>query len=146
MARLFLLEVIMIVGIVGSREYKNEKRVRAVIGKYIEKYGVNLIIVSGGCPDGADALAKKLALEMSVEYKEFPPAHFGHNAYCVLPAEHYNRRYYVENYFKRNTQIAEYCEHLIAFRIENVKASGTMDTVRKARSLKRQVLVLEDKA
>jgi predicted Rossmann fold nucleotide-binding protein DprA/Smf involved in DNA uptake len=136
----------MKVGIVGSRSYNNSGRIRAVIEKYVGKYGAeNLSIVSGGCPDGADALAKNLALEMGLDYQEFPPAHSKHNSYCVLPPENYNKPYQVGNFFKRNGQIAEYVDHLIAFVVHGIKANGTMDTVRRANKFDKQVLVLEDK-
>jgi len=136
----------MLLGIVGSRAYRNSSRIKAVIEKYIEKFGAeNLSIVSGGCPDGADFLAKNLALDMGLDYKEFPPAHSKHNSYCVLPPENYNKPYHVSNFFVRNGQIAEYVEHLLAFVVHGVKANGTMDTVKKATQLGKKVLVLEDK-
>lgn len=135
----------MRVGIVGSRSYTNEKRIRVVLEKYIEKYGAeNLEVVSGGCPDGADSLAKDLALEMGLVYKEFPPIHANHNSYCVLPKENYNKPYHVSNFFTRNGQIAEYVDHLVAFVVNGIKANGTNDTVRKADKLDKKVLVLED--
>lgn len=134
----------MKLGIVGSRKFANEKKIRILIEKYKEKYGDNLIIVSGGCPDGGDFLAKKLALEMGVTYQEFPPIHSKHNKYCVLPSENYNKPYHVSNFFTRNTQIAEYCEHIFGFVVKNVKANGTMHTVEKGRILGKQVFVFED--
>lgn len=136
----------MKLGIVGSRSYTNKDRMKVVIEKYIEKYGKdNLTIVSGGCGSGGDFLAKELALEMGVDYKEYPPIHSKHNSYCILPEENYNKPYQVSNFFARNSQIAEYVEHLVAFIVKGIKASGTQDTIRKARKLGKQVLVLEDK-
>lgn len=136
----------MKLGIVGSRSYTNSSRIKAIIEKYIEKYGAeNLSIVSGGCPDGADSLVKNLALDMGLDYKEFPPIHSKHNSYCILPPENYNKPYHVGNFFTRNGQIAEFVEHLLAFVVHGIKANGTMDTVKKATKLGKQVLVLEDK-
>lgn len=136
----------MIVGLIGSRSYMNVARIKAVIEKYIEKYGAeNLIFVSGGCPDGADCLAKNLVLDMGLVYKEFPPKHSSYNCYCVLPKENYNKPYHVSNFFDRNGQIAEYVEHLIGFIVHGIKANGTKDTLKKATKLGKKVLVLEDK-
>lgn len=136
----------MKLGIVGSRKYANPAKVRRVIEKYIQQYGSkNLTIVSGGCPDGGDAIAKKLALDMGLEYKEFPPAHAKHNSFCVLPKSEYNKSYQVANYFTRNTQIAEFCDHIAAFIVSGIKANGTMDTVGKAYDLGKPAIVFEDK-
>ena len=46
------------VGIVGSREYENRKKIKEFIFKLKEEKGSGTIIVSGGCPKGADFYAK----------------------------------------------------------------------------------------
>jgi predicted Rossmann fold nucleotide-binding protein DprA/Smf involved in DNA uptake len=137
----------MRLGIVGSRSYTNSDRIKKIIEKYIEQYGAdNLAIVSGGCPNGGDFLAKKLALDMKLKYVEFPPIHSKHNSFCVKPASDYNKPYHVSNFFTRNTEIAEYCDHVVAFVVEGIKASGSLDTIRKAEKLKKIVTVFEDKS
>jgi len=88
--------------------------------------------VSGGCPTGADRWAKEVALEEGVEYREFAPAHHPHNSYCVPPPSEYNRPYDVRNFFTRNTEIAQYCDHVIGFVVPKVRARGTTDTLSKA--------------
>ena len=136
----------MKLAIVGSRAYNNCAKIRIFIEKYVGFYGAaNLEIISGGCPHGADAIAKKLALEMGLKYIEFPPIHSKHNSYCVNPPESYNKPYHVSNYFARNSEIAQYCEHLVAFIVEGIKASGTMDTFGKATKLKKHCFLFEDK-
>lgn len=134
-----------LLGVVGSRAYKNRERVCKVISHYIERYGAeNLVIVSGGCPNGGDALAKDVALSLGLCYQEFPPKHSRHNEYCVNPPDQYNKAYHVSNFFERNTQIAEYCDHLVAFVVKGVKANGTMDTATKAKNFNKKVVILED--
>jgi predicted Rossmann fold nucleotide-binding protein DprA/Smf involved in DNA uptake len=135
---------IMKLAIIGSRDYKNLERINKILQKYIEKYKDDLIVVSGGCPRGADHLGKQLALELGLKYQEFPPIHARYNEYCVLPASNYGKFYHVNNFFNRNGQIAKYCDHILAFIVEGVKASGTMDTVRKAKKNGKFVLVFED--
>ena len=51
------------VGIVGSREYTNRRKIKEFVFKLKEQFGDKVEIVSGGQKLGADGLAKKFALE-----------------------------------------------------------------------------------
>ena len=62
----------MKVAIVGSRRWQNKGKIKDFIFKLKEQYGDELTIVSGGCKDGADIIAKKVALEFDINYVEFP--------------------------------------------------------------------------
>ena len=117
------------IGIVGSRGYTNKKKIKDLIFEIKEKYGDEVEIVSGGQKDGADGYAKKFALEFDMSYVEFPPSHYSWNMHCKLPATKYNKPYYVSNYFKRNKQIAEYSNIVIAFIPDGVESRGTMSTI-----------------
>jgi len=64
----------MKIGIIGSREYQNFRKVKDTIFALKNKFGDNLTIVSGGCKDGADKFAKKYAIELGCNYLEFNPA------------------------------------------------------------------------
>ena len=130
------------IGIVGSRSYTDKKKVKDLIFNIKEKYGDEVEIVSGGQPKGADGLAKKYALEFDMKYVEFPPSHYSHNMHCKLPATEYNKPYYVSNFFKRNKQIAEYSNIIVAFIPEGVESRGTMDTVGHAEKLKKMVKII----
>ena len=55
------------VGIVGSREYENRKKIKEFIFKLKHDKGDDTIIVSGGCLQGADFYAKKYALELGLQ-------------------------------------------------------------------------------
>jgi hypothetical protein len=112
------------VGIVGSRGYTNKKKIKDLIFEIKEKYGDEVEIVSG-----ADRFAKKFALEFDMSYVEFPPAHYSWNMHCKLPATKYKKPYYVSNYFKRNKQIAEYSNIVIAFIPDGIESKGTMSTI-----------------
>ncbi len=130
------------IGIVGSRSYTDKRKVKDLIFNIKEKYGDEVEIVSGGQPKGADGLAKKFALEFDMKYVEFPPSHYSHNMHCILPASNYNKPYYVSNFFKRNKQIAEYSNIIVAFIPEGVESRGTMDTVGHAEKLKKLVKII----
>ena len=130
------------IGIVGSRSYTDKKKVKDLIFNIKEKYGDEVEIVSGGQPKGADGLAKKYALEFNMNYVEFPPSHYNHNMHCILPIGEYNKPYYVSNFFKRNKQIAEYSNIIVAFIPEGVESRGTMDTVVHAEKLKNMIKII----
>ena len=123
------------VGIVGSRKYTDKRKIKDLIFDIKNKHGNEVEVVSGGQKDGADGLAKKYALEFDLKYTEFPPAHYNHNMHCIRPRGEYNKPYYVSNYFKRNKQIAEYSNIIVAFIPEGMESKGTMDTIKHAEKL-----------
>tara|TARA_B100000029_G_C17198090_1_gene823290 strand:+ start:232 stop:645 length:414 start_codon:yes stop_codon:yes gene_type:complete len=131
------------IGIVGSRNYTDKQKVKDLIFEIREKYGEDVEIVSGGQRDGADGYAKKFALEFDMDYVEFPPAHYNWNMHCKLPATKYNKPYYVTNYFKRNKQIAEYSDIIVAFIPKGVNSRGTMNTIHHAEKLKKLIKILD---
>ena len=130
------------IAIVGSRVYDNKVAIKDFIFKIKNNFGLDTEIVSGGQKDGADGLAKKYALEFDLKYTEFPPAHYNHNMHCIRPRGEYNKPYYISNYFKRNKQIAEYSNIIVAFIPEGVESRGTMDTIKHAERLKKLIKII----
>tara|TARA_A100001515_G_scaffold103140_1_gene83749 strand:+ start:833 stop:1246 length:414 start_codon:yes stop_codon:yes gene_type:complete len=130
------------IGIVGSRAYTNKKRIKDLIFEIKQKYGDEVEIVSGGQRNGADGFAKKYALEFNLKYVEFPPSHYNWNMHCVRPVGEYNKPYYVSNFFKRNKQIAEYSDIIVAFIQPGVESRGTYDTIRHAEKEKKLVKII----
>ena len=130
------------IGIVGSRKYTDKRRIKDLIFEIKEKYGDGVEIVSGGQKDGADGFAKKYALEFDMSYVEFPPSHYNHNMHCIRPRGEYNKPYYVSNYFKRNKQIAEYCDIIVAFITEGEVSRGTQNTIDYAKKEKKLIKII----
>ena len=131
----------MRVGIVGSRKYENKKKIKDFIFTLTEKYD-DIIIVSGGCKDGADRYAKKYALELNTHYEEYPPAHHSHNLYCPLGEHNYGKSYHVSNYFKRNKQIAIHSDVVAAFIPDGIVSNGTMSTINYAKKMQKKTVIL----
>ena len=129
------------IGVIGSRKYANNRKMKDVIFKLKERFGDDVEIVSGEQKQGADGMAKKMALEMGMKYVSFPPAHYPYNSYCLLESSNYGKPYRVWYYNERNTQIAEYSDYVFAFIPEGVESKGTMDTVKKARKLEKKVVI-----
>ena len=130
------------VGIVGSRKYTNKRKIKDFVFNLKEKFGDEVEVVSGGQPLGADGYAKKFALEFGITYREFPPAHYSYNMHCVLNEKNYGKRYYVSNFFKRNKQIAEYSDVIVAFIPSGEESRGTMNTVGHAKRMNKKVVIM----
>ena len=132
----------MKIGIVGSRRYENRKRIKDFIFKLKQKKGVDTTIVSGGCKDGADRYAKKYALELGLQYEEYPPFHEVHNMYCTIPESLYSKPYSVKNFFARNKIIAGTCDMVVGFIPKGVESNGTISTIKYAEKLNKKTIII----
>ena len=130
------------VGIVGSREYTNRRKIKEFVYKLKEKFGEDVEILSGCQPKGADGLAKKFALEFDMKYVEFPPRHYTYNQHCLLDQSHYGKKYFPKNFYDRNKQIVEYSDYIVAFMIKDKQTSGTMNTIETAQKMNKKVIIL----
>ena len=74
----------MRIGIIGSRLYESRKKIKDTVFGLKNKFGDDLLIVSGGCQHGADKYAKKYALELGCQYQEFNPAHTSPTLYSAM--------------------------------------------------------------
>tara|TARA_R100000773_G_C4217450_1_gene115959 strand:- start:1428 stop:1844 length:417 start_codon:yes stop_codon:yes gene_type:complete len=131
------------VGIVGSRKYENRKKIKEFIFKLKTDKGADTIIVSGGCKTGADRYAKKYALELGLQYQEFPPFHETWNIYCPKDKQDYGRPYSIKNFFARNKIIAAYSDYVVAFIPRGVESKGSMSTINYAKKFGKKHLVID---
>ena len=132
----------MKIAIIGSRRYENKKKIKDFIFKLKKEYGTDTIIVSGGCKDGADKYAKKYALELGLQYEEYPPFHEVHNLYCPLPESRYGKPYSVRYFFARNKIIAGTSDIIVGFIPEGVEGRGTMSTIDYAKKLDKKYVII----
>ena len=132
----------MKIGIVGSSRYENKKKIKDFIFKIKKEHGNDTIIVSGGCKNGADKYAKKYALELGLQYEEYPPFHEGHNLYCTIPSHRYSKPYSVKNFFARNKIIAGTCDMVVGFIPEGVEGRGTMSTLKYAEKFDKKTIII----
>ena len=136
--------MMMKVAIIGSRSYTNSRKIKDFVFRLKEKNKEELEIVSGGQKDGSDGYAKKYALEFDIKYSEFPPQHYPHNMHCVRPNYDYGKPYYVSNYFKRNKQVAEYSDRVVAFVTNpNKITSGTLSTLQYAEKMNKKSIIID---
>jgi predicted Rossmann fold nucleotide-binding protein DprA/Smf involved in DNA uptake len=132
----------MKIGIVGSRQYENRKKIKDTIFNLQKKFGSSLTIVSAGCKDGADRYAKKYALEFNCKYVEFNPAHTVYNFYSALNENYYGKAYSPKHFFVRNKMLAKYCDIVIGFIPDGVKSSGTINTITEAKKFNKKVVII----
>jgi predicted Rossmann fold nucleotide-binding protein DprA/Smf involved in DNA uptake len=132
----------MKIAIVGSRRYENKKKIKDFVFKLKEQYGTDTIIVSGGCKTGADKYAKKYALELGLQYEEYPPFHEVHNLYCTMPSSRYGKDFNMKNFFARNKIIAGTSDFIVAFIAEGVQSDGTFSTLNYAKKLNKKRIII----
>jgi predicted Rossmann fold nucleotide-binding protein DprA/Smf involved in DNA uptake len=132
----------MKVAIVGSRRYENKKKIKDFVFKLKQQYGEKTIVVSGGCKQGADRYAKKYALELGLQYEEYPPFHEVHNLYCTMPESRYDKPFSMKNFFARNKIIAGTSDIIVAFIPEGVEARGTMNVLEYAKKFDKKRIII----
>ena len=132
----------MKVAIIGSRRYENKKKIKEFIFKLKQEHGEKTIIVSGGNRNGADRYAKKYALELGLQYEEYPPFHEVHNLFCTMPESRYGKPFSVKNYHARNKIIAGTSDFVVAFIPDGVESNGTMSTINYAKKFEKKYVVI----
>ena len=132
----------MKIAIVGSRRYENKKKIKDFIFKLKNEYGEGTIIVSGGCKQGADKYAKKYALELGLQYEEYPPFHDVHNLYCTMPSSRYSKPYSIRNFHARNKIIAGTSDIIVAFIPEGIESDGTFSTLNYAKKFDKKYIII----
>ena len=96
----------MKLAIIGSPNIVHKDRpVRELMFKLKKTYGSTVTIVSGGNPDGVEALVKQTAFEFSLPYQEFNPSFSGHNEHSVMPPEYFTKGWHFSHYVDRYNQM-----------------------------------------
>lgn len=132
----------MKVAIIGSREYENTRKIKDALFQLKQKFGEDLIIVSGGAKDGADKFARKFALEFGIKYKEFNPAHTTKNLYSAMTDNYYEKPYHVSQFHHRNMLIARDCDVMMAFIPNGIESKGSNSAIKNAKKLNKPVTII----
>ena len=132
----------MKVAIIGSREWENKRKIKELFTSLKKKFGDDLIIISGGCPNGADKYAKKFALEFDIKYQEYNPAHTTRNLYSMMSENYYNKVYHVSQFHHRNMLIAKACDVMCALIPKGYKSKGAESAIKAAKKLKKPIVII----
>jgi hypothetical protein len=111
--------------IAGGRDFNNYDLLYNRCKFHLKKYGSDVQIVSGGAR-GADTLGEKFATDMGYSIKQFPAdwSKYGKSAG-----------------YRRNAQMSEYADMLIAFWDYNSR--GTQHMINLAKAQKLTVIVIK---
>lgn len=103
------------VGITGSNDWVEVKKIKDFIFYLKNKYKDDLTIITCGERDGVDFIVKKACNIMDVNYKETRQGHYSWNSYCMEDPYYYNKKKYPNNVFIRNTKFISYCDIIVVF-------------------------------
>ena len=133
-----LLSETVHIGIVGSRRRDSDadfqevrREVIALITHYREK---KIVLVSGGCPKGADRFAEMLAEELDLRIIIHRP-----DRSSLLAAPH--RWDFARINYARNTHIARDSDILVAC-VASDRTGGTEDTIKKYLKMGKHELII----
>ncbi len=131
------------IAIIGSRSYTNKRKIREFIFKLKQQVGDELEIVSGGAKDGADKYAKRFSLDFDIKYSEFPPYHESHNIHCVKESFRFGKPYNVGHYHRRNKDLIEYSDKVVAFCTNGVVTNGTLSALTHAEKINKKSIIID---
>lgn len=129
------------IGIVGSRRRNTKEDKDKLRQLLLKAYETGDIIVSGGCPKGADKFAEELAEELGI------PIEIHHADWDNLEhpdariKENWHGKYDANAGFRRNIFIAQDADILIAC-VAPDRKGGAEDTIRKYRKMGKKELIL----
>ena len=132
----------MKVAIIGSRHYENVRKIKDALFQLKQRFGDDLIVISGGAQYGADKFARKNALEFGINYQEYNPAHTTKNLYSAMSDNYYDKPYHVSQFHHRNMLIAKACDVMMAFIPNGDAANGSLSAIKKVKKLNKPVTII----
>lgn len=133
----------MIVGFTGTREGLLPGQ-ESALREYLGHIGVDVVLHHGDCV-GADAKAHQIAVDLGItQIIIHPPSESKLRARCGCRPDHGDQVLPPKSYLQRNHDIVDASEVLLACpktRTEELR-SGTWATIRYARSLGREVVIM----
>lgn len=127
---------------IGSREYENTRKIKDTLTQLRQRFGDDLIVISGGAQHGADKYVKKYAVEFGIAYKEYNPAHTPRNLHSAMSKDYYGKPYHVSQFHHRNMLIARECDVMMVFVPKGSNANGSESAMKSAKRLNKPVVII----
>jgi len=119
------------IGIIGPESYNNQLQIIKLFQLIKQTYGKFVSILSGGNNTGVEAMVKKLALELELDYKEYNPSYTGKRMYSALSDEYYGKEYHISHLSDRYRLLIYECDYLIIFINKGSKFSFELESAKK---------------
>lgn len=131
------------IGIIGTESYKNIIPIRDLFKKIKGNFGTHATILSGGNDTGVENIAKKLALELNLNYKEYNPSYTGHRINSALPREYYGKGYHYSHLMDRYKRLVISCDYLFIFIDKENSLTKELEYAQKyALKLKKKIKIM----
>ena len=126
--------------IAGGRKFKDYELVKETLDKFKKENNITEIV--SGKANGADSLGEKYAKDHDIIIKEFPAK--WNDIEGKLPKEvifnAFGKKYWINAGFRRNEEMAEYADCLIAF--WDKQSNGTKNMISLAKKYNLKVIVI----
>ena len=132
----------MKIGLIGSTHYENKKKIKDTIFQLKQRFGEDLVVISGGSLNGADKYVKKYALSLDCKYLEVNPSHTPKNLYSYMREDWYGKTYSIRNFHVRNKILASVVDRLIAFIPKGDPAIGAASAIMYAEKFNKKCVVI----
>jgi len=103
------------IGIIGTETYHNQSEIIKIFQLIKRQFGPYVTILSGGNSTGVEHIAKKMALELNMSYKEFNPSYTGYKMYSAMDEQYYGKKYHMSHLSDRYKHLIYECDYLIIF-------------------------------
>ena len=133
----------MKVGIIGDKKYEDRRKIQEMLFALKEKFGDELVILSGGEKTGAERYVRKFAIEFAIKYEEYNPSCTPKNLYSVYNRGFYGKPYHVSQLHHRYGKLAANCDVLAVF-ITGKTPAGTLNTaIKQAKRLDKNITLIK---
>ncbi len=132
----------MRIGITGSSEYHDKRKIKDFIFNLKNRINDDIEIISRANKNGADAFIKKYALEFGYNYLEFPTAHGHRTLHTQLPESYFNKPFSVSNYFVQTKMFTKYCDYLVIFASANTIDKGVNNLLTAMDKLDKKAIII----
>ena len=119
-----------VIGIIGTRRRDDNSTLSVIGEQFLEIYEKGDWICSGGCPQGGDRFAEKIAKDYGIPIIIFHPAWRDLNVPGAVIRRNKYGEYNANAGFDRNTPIAHTSNVIIAS-VASDRTGGTEDTITK---------------